>query len=70
MGVLQYADGSHFCLALAGSWYGVGSVVIWLPGCLVGLVSASQILGLLGWYKVRSSRGIAGFSLVRLVWCG
>ena len=39
---------------------GFGSVVIWLPGWLVGLVSASQILGLLGLYKVRSGRGIAG----------
>ena len=27
---------------------GFGSVVIWLPGCLVGLVSASEILGLPG----------------------
>ena len=49
---------------------GFGSVVIWLPGCLVGLVSASEILGLLGLYKVRSGRVVAGFSLVRLVWCG
>ena len=39
---------------------GFGSVVIWLPGCLVGLVSASKILGLLGLYKVRSGRGMAG----------
>jgi hypothetical protein len=34
--------------------------VIWLPGCLVGLISASEILGLLGLYKVRIGRGMAG----------
>ena len=48
MGVLQYADG----LRVGWFWFdhgtGFGSVVIWLPGCLVGLVSASEILGLPG----------------------
>ena len=38
MGVLQYADG----LRVGWFWFdhgtGFGSVVIWLPGCLVGLV--------------------------------
>ena len=37
MGVLQYADG----LRVGWFWFdhgtGFGSVVIWLPGCLVGL---------------------------------
>jgi len=41
VGVLQYADGLHF-VWLKGSGTGFGSVVIWLPGCLVGLVSALQ----------------------------
>ena len=70
MGVLQYADGSHFVWLWLDCDTGFGSVVIWLTGCLVSLVLASQILGLLGLYKVRSGRGIAGFSLVRLDWCG
>ena len=39
---------------------GYSFVDSWLPGCLVGLVSASKILGLLGLYKVRSGRGMAG----------
>ena len=48
MGVLQYADGSHVGWFWLDRGTGFGSVVIWLPGCLVGLVSASEILGLPG----------------------
>ena len=44
-------------------------MVIWLPGCLVGLVSASEILGLLGLYKVRSGWVVVEFGLSAM-WSG
>ena len=69
MGVLQYADGLRF------GWFGLGcDTGVWLESDLVtglvGLVSASEILGLLGLYKVRSGWVVAEFRLVRLDWCG
>ena len=44
-------------------------MVIWLPGCLVGLISASEILGLLGLYKVRSGWVVVEFGLSAM-WSG
>ena len=69
VGVLQYADGSHFVWPAPGCDKGFGSVVIWLPGCLVGLVSASEILGLLGLYKVRSGCVVVESGL-SAIWSG
>ena len=54
------------CVRTGRTLFGLGWVVIraWLGSDLitglVGLVSASEILGLLGLYKVRSGRSIAG----------
>ena len=50
--------GFGFCWVLVRAWLGSD-----LVNGLVGLISASQILGLLGLYKVRSGWVVAEFGL-------